>query len=283
MSKLNIKISRARLGAAFASGLLIFTSLSVGFASPAHAATGCTESRSTAESLANSGNFVEAVSVPLNLGGKATLRYSSDSGCAWGLVSDLGPAADTGYQYGWIWLDRSADGGRTWQGLLGQRGTGGFQRSTYTGTFNTINNDSVRACGQTMVVIPGTNETVTGEIGCTAWFFPARLSVNQTMGGRGFSSLSSPNNRYVLRMQDDGNLVLYSFGRAVWASNTFVRGSIVKMQGDGNLVIIAPGNRAVWASNSRGDNSIFVLQNDGNMVIIAPGNRVIWASGTNGR
>jgi D-mannose binding lectin len=108
-----------------------------------------------------------------------------------------------------------------------------------------------------MDVIPVTNETIMGEITCTPWFFPGRLSVNQTMGGRGFTSLSSPNNRYVLRMQDDGN-----------------------------LVVIAPGNNSRWASNSSSPNnrnSILVLQDDGNIVIVAPGGRVAWASGTNGR
>lgn len=87
----------------------------------AEAATGCVDGdRAFAASLASSGDFVDA-GVTNIVGGKISLRYSSETGCAWGLISDLGQAAEVGGMWGYIWLDRSTDGGRTWQGKLGNR------------------------------------------------------------------------------------------------------------------------------------------------------------------
>lgn len=103
------------------------------------------------------------------------------------------------------------------------------------------------------------------------------------MGGRGFDSLSSPNNRYVLRMQTDGNFVLYSWGRPVWAINKFHGDdTIVRMQADGNLVVIAPGNVPVWSSGTNRPGSYLRVQDDGNVVIYSGGTPV-WATNTVGR
>jgi hypothetical protein len=97
-------------------------------------------------------------------------------------------------------------------------------------------------------------------------------------------SISSNNGRYTLIMQGDGNLVLYSPSRAVWASNTDGKaGNRVIMQGDGNLVLYSP-SRAVWASNTDGKGaSALVLQDDGNLVIYKPNGTATWASNTNGK
>jgi len=265
-------------------------------AQKASAASMCRENdRDLARALASSNNFVEYGRTRTD-SGNVTLRYSSDTGCAWGLFSEGSGSVNWGLQKAYVWLDRSWDGGSNWVGKLGETGTGWQENSAYTGAFNTVGGyNAMRACSMTSTngawgstgKPPRDVQTINfGAVYCTPWFFPSRLSPNQTMGGQGFSSLSSPNNRYVLRMQDDGNLVLYSWDRAVWSSNTFVRGSILRMQDDGNLVVIAPGNRAVWASNSYGSNnrnSTLILQDDGNLVIYAPGGRPVWASNTMGR
>jgi hypothetical protein len=272
---------------AFLAVLMFSMAVSFGFApAPAEAATGCTDGdRSLAASLASSGNFVDA-GVTNIVGGKISLRYSSESGCAWGLISDLGAAAEVGGVGGYVWLDRSSNGGRTWQQLAVRHS--GLARSTYTGTFNTIGNDAIRACGQTVINVEGALNPREGlpyfnPIGCTAWFYPGRLWPEMTMGGRGFDSLSSPNNRYVLRMQNDGNFVLYSWGRPVWAINKFYGdNTIVKMQGDGNLVVIAPGGAPVWASGTNRPGSYLRVQDDGN-VVIYHGGTPVWATNTVGR
>lgn len=284
----NIRQSSKQLAAVATAFILSMGAAVLARPITAHAAVGCSEgSRATAQSIAASGDFVEAQNVWMD-SGKVTLRYSSETGCMWGLISDLGTAADNGLQVGEVWLDRSTNGGATWQGKLGDINTGGNKRSTYTGTYNTIGYNAVRACGVNMynvapVLDPRSGTPSWGPIYCTGWFWPSRLQSSMFMGGRGFSSLSSPNNRYVLRMQTDGNLVLYSSGRAVWASNTYAPGSIVWMQGDGNLVIVAPGNHPIWSSGSRAAGSILSVQDDGNVVIVAPGNHPVWATGTNGR
>jgi hypothetical protein len=98
--------------------------------------------------------------------------------------------------------------------------------------------------------------------------------------------LSSDNGRYELRMQGDGNLVLYvAWGnKAIWASNTMNSGAdYVGNQGDGNLVLYDTNPlRPRWATNTAGRGpSVLYLQNDGNLVLRAAGNVPTWASGTN--
>ncbi|CAA6656566.1 unnamed protein product [Spirodela intermedia] len=78
--------------------------------------------------------------------------------------------------------------------------------------------------------------------------------------------------RFTLVMQNDCNLVLYD-GGAVWSSRTFGKGTNCRaaMQTDGNFVIYT-GGRPVWASNT---NFGF-----GNYVLVLH-SRAIWATGTN--
>nr|WP_113755901.1 lectin [Brevibacillus laterosporus] len=93
--------------------------------------------------------------------------------------------------------------------------------------------------------------------------------------------LKSSNGEYQFVLQDDGNLVLYGRGRALWASNT--NGSAtsnVIMQGDGNLVIYGYPN-AIWHSGTYNNpGARLIVQNDGNVVIYL-GQKAIWATGTN--
>jgi hypothetical protein len=143
-------------------------------AATASAAIGCSDNnRSLAKKIAASGNFIETASVYTESGTKITLRYSSSYGCAWGLLSGapyLGWPAGPGETSVDIWLDRSADGGASWQGPLGEIGTGGTRPSTYTGTFNMANYNAIRACGRDY-----NGNAFYGQYGpfhCTPWFFP---------------------------------------------------------------------------------------------------------------
>jgi hypothetical protein len=94
--------------------------------------------------------------------------------------------------------------------------------------------------------------------------------------------LTSPNGRYVLVMQGDGNLVEYDAGTPVWASNTAGHpGSDFEAQSDGNFVVYAPGHVPIWASNTSGrTGNVLTVQDDRNVVIYAPGNIAVWASNT---
>jgi len=96
--------------------------------------------------------------------------------------------------------------------------------------------------------------------------------------------LLSGNELYQLRMQYDGNLVLYDYNnKTMWSSRTNGKGGVVlRMQYDGNLVIYTADNKPVWATgtNIRGGEYIRT-QYDGNLVIYTADNKPVWATGTN--
>ncbi len=108
--------------------------------------------------------------------------------------------------------------------------------------------------------------------------------------------LNSPNKRYVLDMQTDGNLVLYKYDvkninrQSIWSSRT--NGKTVYwavMQADGNFVLYSRfslnSSNAVRAFRDRIGTSPYRLevQNDGNVVTYDRNNKVIWASGIHDR
>jgi hypothetical protein len=94
-----------------------------------------------------------------------------------------------------------------------------------------------------------------------------------------------------VKMQTDGNLVVYSTGsgaHALWASNTSGNpGAYLDMQTDGNLVIYT-GNprRSIWSSHTAGKaNAFLAVQGDGNIVVYQktqPGGglKVLWSPNT---
>ncbi|MEI8025518.1 MAG: hypothetical protein WCI18_04135 [Pseudomonadota bacterium] len=95
--------------------------------------------------------------------------------------------------------------------------------------------------------------------------------------------LCSTDGRFQLAMQEDGNLVIYQAGSAIWASNTGGSGATFAiLQYDGNLLLYKDSS-VVWASHTGGRkaNSL-IMQNDGNLVIYN-GSDPVWASNTGGR
>lgn len=94
----------------------------------------------------------------------------------------------------------------------------------------------------------------------------------------------SPDGRYHLNFQNDGNVVLYHDDRPLWATQT--NGSYptdLRMQPDGNFVLYGHGE-AIWASNTGGNPGAQLrIQNDGNMVIYSVNQRVLWATRTYNR
>ncbi len=119
------------------------------------------------------------------------------------------------------------------------------------------------------------------------------------------------NENNLLQMQPDGNLVLYTGGRATWASRTVGNpGAFAVLQDDRNLVVYAKNGRALWSSRTTcnvqyntdaliGDPQKrelrpghymqspdrrykLVMQSDGNLVLYGPTGRATWASRTAG-
>lgn len=99
--------------------------------------------------------------------------------------------------------------------------------------------------------------------------------------------LESPNGRAMLKMQKDGNLVLYAVTTnaglyPLWY--TGVNPGIVKagMQTDGNLVLSGKDNHPYWNTGTAGHpGARLELQDDGNLVIYQ-GGTALWSSQTNG-
>lgn len=94
------------------------------------------------------------------------------------------------------------------------------------------------------------------------------------------TTINSSNGQVSLSMQTDCNLVLYSGGRATWATNTVGRQNCTAtFQTDGNFVVYSNGS-PIWSSGtSRYAGAQMLLQNDGNLVIYA-GDRPVWATNT---
>jgi len=113
----------------------------------------------------------------------------------------------------------------------------------------------------------------------------ATLRPDQRLISDNNDSIVSNNGRFRLTMQNDGNIVLYKDGSALWSSHA--AGQDVEYcvtQGDGNLVLyLQASGRPVWASNTAGNpGSFLVMQDDGNLVIYKPIHPV-WVTGTNRR
>ena len=87
--------------------------------------------------------------------------------------------------------------------------------------------------------------------------------------GRG-ESLASSNGAYTLTLQDDGNLVLASRGRALWATSTNGEDVVrAEVQRDGNFVLYTP-DKPVWHTDTKGKKDVrLVLQDDRNLVLYA--------------
>jgi hypothetical protein len=115
-----------------------------------------------------------------------------------------------------------------------------------------------------------------------ATYIGSHLVANQIMYKNQY--LESPNGRYVLMLQNDGNLVIYNGTQALWGSGT--QGQTVdqvKMQDDGNLVMYGPQGQGIWGTNTAGHGtSTLYVQNDGNVVIYNSAG-AFWSTNTAGR
>lgn len=93
-------------------------------------------------------------------------------------------------------------------------------------------------------------------------------------------TLISPEGRFRLVYQGDGNLVLYddALQTPLWWSGTSGRSAgLVGMQGDGNLVIYDAAVNPLWMSGTAANaNARLVLQSDSNLVVYTADGRAVW-------
>ncbi|MEJ0072826.1 MAG: curculin (mannose-binding) lectin [Candidatus Saccharibacteria bacterium] len=99
--------------------------------------------------------------------------------------------------------------------------------------------------------------------------------------------IRSPDYRYTLVMQEDGNLVVYSANRytALWSSQTWNNpGAYATLQSDGNLVVYDKNGKALWNTYTYTQGpSVLKMQSDGNLVVYRNSDGwFTWYSGTAG-
>lgn len=101
-------------------------------------------------------------------------------------------------------------------------------------------------------------------------------------GLRAGEEYSSCDRRFILKMQNDGNLVLYMGKNPLWATNTAGAGTAQAiMQRDGNFVLYDTKGRPVWATNTLdASGAYFAVQDDGNLVVYTSSGKPVWASHT---
>ena len=133
------------------------------------------------------------------------------------------------------------------------------------------------------VVLTGTVEGETQVLWSTNTAMPVKSTLYMDENIYPGKVLLSPNMKYCLRMQKDGNVVLYDEkSTPYWASNTSVKPfgfyNLV-LQGDMNFIAYSFGG-PIWASNTcsteRPSGLKVVLQNDKNLVMYLNNNR-IWS------
>ena len=92
-------------------------------------------------------------------------------------------------------------------------------------------------------------------------------------------TLVSPDGRYTLAMQTDGNLVVYGPTGATWATGTFMPYSYATLQTNGNLAVLdRTDGSVVWTTNTTGAGAHLEMQNDGNLVLYSGSGAALWDS-----
>jgi hypothetical protein len=108
------------------------------------------------------------------------------------------------------------------------------------------------------------------------------------LGGEGLAhgeSVVSCDGRFHLKMQGDGNLVLYTLDeKALWSASTASAvGYTATMGADGNFVVATPYQITAWSSDTTGHaGARLAIQDDGNLVVYE-GSKALWNSGTSAK
>jgi len=138
---------------------------------------------------------------------------------------------------------------------------------------------------QTQRMIPVLYEVLTTQMGVApraAGGDPGTASI--LPGGSQLSpgeAIWSPDRRYRLIFQTDGNLVIYrSDGVPVWWTGTVgISPGAARMQGDGNFVVYDSAGRATWHTYTYGNPGAYLsMQNNGAFVIYAASGVRLWGS-----
>jgi hypothetical protein len=113
---------------------------------------------------------------------------------------------------------------------------------------------------------------------------PPALQMSSMIAGQSLfpnDTLVSPDQRFSLIYQTDGNLVLYQAGvGAIWNTGTWGTATgEAALQADGNFVVYRADGVPLWYSGTGGQLHL-VLQNDGNLVLYRQDGTAAWSTGT---
>lgn len=94
--------------------------------------------------------------------------------------------------------------------------------------------------------------------------------------------LTSQDGRFALKVQQDGNLVLWFGSTQLWASGTATGKSLYfRLLNTGVATLYDVPQNALWSSTpAAGAGASLILQNDGNLVLKNSGGSVVWQSNT---
>ncbi len=93
--------------------------------------------------------------------------------------------------------------------------------------------------------------------------------------------LTSPDGRFALKAQPDGNLVLWFGATSLWASGTATGRSLyLRLETSGLAILRDVRGVSLWEAPTAGANATLTLQNDGNLVLKSSGGSVVWQSNT---
>ncbi|WP_326559750.1 GDSL-type esterase/lipase family protein [Micromonospora sp. NBC_01796] len=112
----------------------------------------------------------------------------------------------------------------------------------------------------------------------------APTACGRLLPGQGLTTgqtLASCDGQFQLRLQSDGNLVLYQGTAVLWSTGTAGRAvAQAALRSDGDLTLTGSTGETIWRTATAGQSdTVFYVQGDGNLVIYSAG-RPIWSSGT---
>lgn len=92
----------------------------------------------------------------------------------------------------------------------------------------------------------------------------------------------SPNGKYNVTMQSDGNLVVYTTTKAKWATGSNSKGGpfVAKFMGDGQFAVLNGAGSVIWIDKKPGPATALAMQDDGNLVVYqnaqTPSQKAVW-------
>lgn len=198
--------------------------------------------------------------------GNLDIKDASTGGFAWDM--EARPEQGSGSTFGVRVPKGKLLAGRTY---LIQ--TGG--QDADTGVFGTMS-----SCYYTVDVTKPDQPTITPTMDTT--FGVSALGPGSEL--RAGQRIVSPDGRFWLVMQLNGNLALYGPSGWLWQAYTYgTAGSRLAVQNDGNLVIYTPAGEAVWSSGTGGRAITRLEVQSGGNLVLYNGQSVVWQSNTWGQ